>query len=151
MSLSFWIEWGWLGMFLSSFLAGTVIPLNSEIVLLALIAIGASPFGIILVATLGNWMGGVTTYFLGLWGSSENLKRYFNVSPEKIKQQQAVIRKWGSTMALLSWVPIIGNILTAALGFYRVSYKKVLVLMLIGKAVRYILLFFGYTYFSNLI
>ena len=130
-------DWGYFGMFFAGLLAGTVVPFSSELVLIALIAFGYNPTTLLIVASISNWIGGMTTYWVGLLGKTEWLNDYFGVSKQKILNFQIRIQKWGSYWAFLSWVPIAGNVITAALGFFRVPVIPIAVYMMIGKIVRY--------------
>ena len=76
------IEWGYLGLFLASFLGATEIPLSSEIVLSFLILNGYDFKLSLLIATIGNWLGGLSSYYLGRLGRWETLERFFNPSIE---------------------------------------------------------------------
>ena len=135
-------DWGYIGMFLAGLLAGTIIPFSSEVVLVSLMLLGFNWLPLLLVASIGNWIGGMTTYWVGLQGKTDWLKKYFGVSKEKILNFQSRLEKWGSFWALLSWVPIAGNVITAALGFFRVPIIPVAIYMMIGKVARYAVLIY---------
>jgi len=130
-------EWGYIGMFLAGLLAGTIVPFSSEVVLISLILLGFPPWSLLIVASIGNWIGGMTTYWVGYLGKIEWLDRYFHVSPEKIHGFKDRLSKWGPYWASLSWVPIAGNVITSALGFFKVPIIPVAIYMMIGKALRY--------------
>lgn len=129
-------------MFLAGLLAGTIVPFSSEVVLLALLAFGFDAVPLLIVASIGNWIGGMTTYWIGHLGKTEWLEKYFNVSHTKLIGFKSRINKWGSYWALLSWVPIAGNLITAALGFFRVPILPVAIYMAIGKVSRYIIIIY---------
>lgn len=133
------IEWGYLGLFLSSFLGATIIPLSSEIVLSFLILNGYDFKLSLLIATIGNWLGGLSSYYLGRLGRWETLERFFNLKKEKIHHLKAKIDKWGSALAFLCWLPIIGDPIAVSLGFFRINYILVATWMLFGKIFRYII------------
>lgn len=135
-------ELGYFGMFLAGLLAGTVVPFSSEVVLVGLILLGFDSIPLLIVASIGNWIGGMTTYWVGLQGKTDWLEKYFGVSKEKILNFKSRLNKWGSIWALLSWVPIAGNIITAALGFFRVPILPVAIFMMIGKVLRYAILIY---------
>ena len=135
-------DWGYIGMFLAGLLAGTVVPFSSEVVLVALLAIGFHSIPLLVVASIGNWIGGMTTYWVGHMGKLEWLEKYFRVAPEKIHAFKDRLQKNGSYWALLSWVPIAGNVITAALGFFRVPIVPVSIYMMIGKVARYAILIY---------
>ena len=73
------VEWGYLGLFLSSFLGATIIPLSSEIVLSLLLTQGFDLNLSIIIATIGNWLGGLSSYFLGRLGKWSTLEKYFKL------------------------------------------------------------------------
>ena len=77
---------GLLGLFLASFLAATVIPASSELVLLFLIYSGFPLWTCIIVATAGNTLGGITTYFIGYLGNLNKIKTWSGVSDQKIEK-----------------------------------------------------------------
>ena len=134
------------GMFLAGLLAGTVVPFSSEIVLLALLAVGIDPTSLLISATIGNWIGGMTTYGIGWMGKVEWLEKYFGVSHQKLLDFEIRLKKWGAYWAILSWVPIAGNMITAALGFFKTPKYRVAFWMFVGKTGRYIVIILGYYY-----
>lgn len=132
------IALGYPGMFISAFLAATIIPFSSDVVLVALIAAGLDPVILIILATVGNWLGGLLSYYMGYLGRWEWLERYMNVKREKIEKQRERVEKWGSFLAFFSWLPAIGDLLAIALGFYKVDFKKMALWMFVGKGLRFV-------------
>ncbi|MFQ3351245.1 MAG: membrane protein YqaA with SNARE-associated domain [Candidatus Marivariicella framensis] len=132
------VEWGYLGLFIASFLAATVIPLSSEIVLSILIANNYDLTLSLFVASLGSWMGGLSSYGLGRLGKWNIIEKYFKVKKEKITNWKNYIDNWGSTLAFLCWLPIIGDPIAVGLGFFRTHFYLVSLWMFVGKALRYI-------------
>jgi len=133
------VEFGFFGLFLASFLGATVIPFSSELVLSLLLAKGFDINISIIVATLGNWLGGLSSYFLGSLGKWDFIEKYFRIKKEKIIRFKKKIDKWGSTYAFLCCLPIIGDPIAVSLGFFKTNFVKVSIWMLIGKLVKYIL------------
>jgi len=131
-------ELGYWGLFIGSFLAATVVPLGSEVLLLAMLAYGYDLVPCLVVATIGNWLGGLTGYGLGYLGKLQWIEKWFRISHQKLMSFQHRIEKHGSLIAFFSWLPFIGDPLTVALGFFRVSFIKCVIFILIGKLVRYI-------------
>ena len=84
--LQFLIDWGYLGMFLSALIAGTVVPFSSEAVLIALIGMGLNPIACVLAATAGNMVGGLTCYWLGSLGNMMWIEKYFGVNKQKLEK-----------------------------------------------------------------
>ena len=131
-------QWGVLGLFLGSFLAATVVPFSSDVLLVGALAAGCDPVACIVSATVGNWLGGMSSYLLGWLGRWEWLERWLHVKRETLERQQARVERWGIWLALLTWVPIVGDIFAIALGFYRVAPLRCAIFILIGKAARYL-------------
>ncbi len=132
------VEWGYLGLFIASFLGATLIPFSSELVFSLLIIKGYDFNLSLLVATTGNWLGGLSSYFLGRLGKWSTLEKYFRLKKEKIVKFKTNIDKWGSLLAFFCWLPIIGDPIAVGLGFFRTNYVLVAIWMFIGKLIRYI-------------
>ena len=133
------VEWGYLGLFIASFLGATIIPFSSEVVFSLLIINGYDIKVSLLVATIGNWLGGLSSYFLGRLGKWETLEKYFKLKKEKIYKFKTKIDKWGSLLAFFCWLPIIGDPIAVSLGFFRTNYILVAIWMFIGKIQRYLI------------
>lgn len=134
-----YLELGYFGLFIICFLAATILPLTSEGVLLLFLAAGFDPITCLLVATFGNTLGGLTNYFIGLLGKPDKLKRLFK-KPQHYVRMINSVDKYGYWLALLSWLPIIGDPLVVALGFFRVKFIPMLILMVLAKFLRYYLI-----------
>ncbi|MBT7528632.1 MAG: hypothetical protein HN660_04000 [Flavobacteriaceae bacterium] len=93
------VEWGYIGLFIASFLGATIIPFSSELVFSLLIIKGYDFNLSLLVATTGNWLGGLSSYFLGRLGKWSTLEKYFRLKKEKIVKFKTNIDKWGSLLA----------------------------------------------------
>lgn len=137
--LDFLFQYGLWGLFVASFLSATVLPLSSEGVVSLLIYGGFDWQGVILVASIGNWLGGMTCYALGYWGNFSKIERWLGVKQQKIERFQVRIEKWGSALACLCWVPIIGDVLAIGLGFFRCNWYVTCFFMFVGKATRYLI------------
>jgi len=126
-------------LFASSFLASTLLPGGSEAVLaLAASATSVAPAVLWGVATLGNTFGGMTSWGLGRWLAWRFPERGF----QKAQHRRALtrIRRYGSPLLLLSWLPWVGDPLCLAAGWVGVSPVSSIVYMAIGKGLRYALL-----------
>ena len=132
------VEWGYLGLFIASFLGATIIPFSSELIFSLLIIKGYDFNLSLLVATTGNWLGGLSSYFLGRLGRWSTLEKYFRLKKEKIVKFKTNIDKWGSLLAFFCWLPIVGDPIAVGLGFFRTNYILVAIWMFIGKLIRYI-------------
>ena len=123
-------------LFASAFLSATLLPGSSEVLLAYLFSTSQhSPTVLIAIATLGNSLGGFTSYWLGRFLAY----RYPNQSLRE-KHQMAItrIQHWGSFSLLLSWVPIIGDPLCVAAGYLKINVWLALLLLMVGKAARYV-------------
>ncbi len=131
--------WIYLSLFASCFLSATILPFASEVGLAAVIASGYDPVISVIVATIGNSLGGLTNYYLGNFGKFLWIKKSEKAENKQNKLKQYVT-KYGSLCALLSWVPIIGDPLLVMLGFMRIKLLPVVVFMVVGKLIRYIVI-----------
>lgn len=129
---------GYIGLFIGSFLAATVVPFSSDALLLGLLFAGYSVVPTVIVATLGNWLGGLTSYYVGYLGRWDWIEKWFRVKRETLEKQKSKIDKYGSMLALMSWLPIVGDLFAIALGFYKQPFVSSAIYMLIGKAIRFI-------------
>lgn len=130
-------HYGATGMFAAAFLAGSFFPFSSEAVLLALLAAGAPPEALLLSATAGNTLGSLFNYGVGSLGREEWITRYAKVSPEKLERGKRWVRRYGAWAGLLAWLPLLGSVITVAMGFLRVPLIYGMVLIGLGKYVRY--------------
>lgn len=133
------LEYGYWGLFFGTFLAATIVPFASDALLVGILIAGGDPVLSVIIATSGNWLGGLTSYWVGYSGRWEWIEKWFKVKHETIERQRERIAKYGPIIALLSWLPIVGDVLAVALGFYHINFWKTSVYMLIGKCARYIL------------
>lgn len=121
-------------LFASSFLSSTLLPGNSEVVLVAMLLSGVSqPWLLVLIATMGNSLGGLTNVILG---------RFFPLREKSRWQEKAVgwLKRYGAATLLLSWMPVIGDLLCLLAGWMRISWGPVLFFLCLGKALSYVLL-----------
>ena len=132
-------EWGYVGLFIASFLAATIIPFSSELVLSILIAKNYDLSTSLFVASIGNWIGGLSSYLIGRIGSWNTIEKYLRVKRKNILLWKKKIDSWGGFLAFLCWLPVLGDPIAIALGFFRTNVVIVAVFMLIGKFVRYLI------------
>ncbi len=136
--LDFLQSYGLLGLFLGSFLAATVVPFSSDALYAGVLLAGCPPLACLLVGTLGNWLGSLTSFAIGWLGKWEWIERWLHVSREKLERQRHRIDRWGVWLALLTWLPFVGDVFAIALGFYRISPVKSGLFMLLGKFLRFL-------------
>ena len=123
-----------ISLFASSFLSATLLPGNSEVVLIAMLLAGVSqPWLLVLIAIIGNSLGGVTNVILG---------RLFPLRKTSRWQEKASgwLRRYCAVTQLLSWAPDIGDLLCLLAGWIRISWGPVLFFLCLGKALRYIVI-----------
>lgn len=136
------MEWlinlGYAGLFIGTFIAGTVLPLSSDALLLGLLAAGGNVWICLITASLGNWAGSVLSYAIGWMGKWEWLEKFFKVKREKLEKQKKIIDKYGVWIALFPWIPIVGTLSVIALGFYKVKPKTTVLLLMIGCTLRFL-------------
>lgn len=129
---------GYAGLFLTAFLAATLIPLSSEAVLAALSA--ADGFDIALLfaaATAGNTLGAVVNWWLGRFCLHWAGRRWFPFTTEQLERAGDRFRHYGVWSLLFAWIPVIGDPLTFAAGVLRVRFLPFLILVGTGKGARY--------------
>ncbi len=140
------LEFGYLGLFIGSFVAATLVPFSSDVLLVGMLLAGGDIVWTVVVATLGNWLGGLTSYWVGWLGKWEWIERYFKIKRETLERQKARVDRYGSWLALLTWLPFVGDVFAVALGFYRVRFRSTAVLMLVGKGARFVFWAVLYSY-----
>ena len=126
------IDWGYLGLFISALLAGSIVPFSSELVMIALIKVGLSPVMCVLFATLGNTIGGMTCYYMGCLGNV-----VWIVKKEKVDKMQTFLQGKGALMGFFAFLPFVGEVIAIALGFMRSNVWLTTSSMFAGKLIRY--------------
>lgn len=132
------VEWGYIGVFIASFLAATVLPFSSEVVLTGVLLAGADYWQCMIAATLRNFLGGMSCYYLGRLGKIEWIEKYLKLNITKLRKIQHWIEGKGSVMAFFVFLPGIGDFIAVALGFLRGNVWIVAISMLLGKFLRYL-------------
>jgi membrane protein YqaA with SNARE-associated domain len=127
---------GLIGLFASAFISSTIAPGGSEAVLLYMVAENNQSITLlVIVATIGNTLGAMTTWWLGVWMA----KKYPAEQVLTGKKQQSIdtVKKWGVWALLFSWLPVVGDGLCFAGGWLRLSIISSIIAITIGKAIRY--------------
>ena len=128
----------YLTLFLSAFLAATILPFYSEVVLFALLRAGGDPLMLVVIASLGNTLGAVVNWVMGRYLLHFQDRRWFYFKTEQIDRAQRWFNRYGFWTLLLAWLPIGGDALTFIAGIMRVRLGLFLVLVGTGKAARYL-------------
>ena len=131
------INYGGWGMFVAAFLAGSILPFSSEAIMLALLAVGNSPWQLLLCASLGNSLGGITCYYIGYLTTPERVQRLFHIHPRPMQRAPRLVQRWGALMGFFCWVPFLGDAILVALGIMRSNPLVTNVTMLLGRTLRY--------------
>ena len=126
-----------------SFLAATILPLSSELVLSTMLLTDSfDKYLLLVVASFGNIFGSSVNWYLGKKILIFKDKKWFPVNEKQIAKSEMYFKKYGIWSLLLSWVPIIGDPLTVIAGILRVNFFTFLLLVSISKTSRYIFLIF---------
>lgn len=129
---------GYTGLFLTAFLAATLVPLSSEAVLAAMIAAEGFDLALLIgIATLGNTLGAVVNWLLGRFCLRWRDRHWFPVGPEALDRASRWVGRYGVWTLLLSWLPVVGDPLTFAAGVLGIRFPVFLILVAIGKGARY--------------
>ena len=137
------VSYGYLGMFVTAFVAGSFFPFSSEAVMTGLLAAGLDPWVLVVYGTLGNVAGGMFNYMVGRQGRLEWIERYLRVSQRDLDRATRFMAGRGAWMGFFAFVPVLGSAITIVLGLMRANIPISLVSMTIGKFLRYALLIYG--------
>lgn len=133
-------QFGYVGLFVVSFLAATLIPLGSEIFVVTMTLSGYNPLLVFFSATVGNSLGAVTNYYVGKYGTDFILSRYIKVDAKKKQNIDKLYQKWGSPILFFSWLPVVGDPLTIVAGGFNLKLSIFTLWVVLGKAFRYALI-----------
>ncbi len=141
--------YGYWGMTIAAFLAGSVFPFSSEAVMVSLQLAGLEPWPLFLSASVGNVAGSMFNYYVGTLGRLEWIEKYLHIKREKVLRAQAWMENRGVWMGTLCFLPIIGSALSVALGYMRANPYKSFIAISIGKTTRYAVLILVTYYLQN--
>lgn len=131
----------YIGLFVTAFVAATILPMQSEAALVGLVLTDAYPvWTLVTVASLGNVLGSVANWLLGRGVERFKSRRWFPVKPAALERAQNWYRRYGKWSLLLSWAPIIGDPLTVVAGVLREPFPIFLLLVTFAKVGRYVVL-----------
>lgn len=130
-------------LFISAFGAATLLPLQSEAVLIGLLLQNThAVWMLIAVASLGNILGSCVNWYLGVQVEKYKHKKWFPVSEQNMQKAQKTYQKYGYWSLLLSWVPMIGDPITLIAGLLKENFARFLLIVSIAKIGRYIFVYF---------
>lgn len=137
------IQYGYWGMLVSAFLAGSFFPFSSEAVMLGLMAAGLEPLPLVIYGSIGNVLGSIFNYGVGRLGKMEWIERYLHVDSESLAKAKKFMAGRGAWMGFFAFLPILGSAITIALGLMRANIPITIISITIGKILRYTLLVYG--------
>ena len=141
--ISLLTSYGYWGMLLAAFLAGSFFPFSSEAVMLGLMAAGLDPWVLMVYGTIGNVLGSVVNYSIGRLGRQEWFEKYLHVSPQSMERARRFMRGHGAWMGFFAFVPLLGSAITILLGLMRANPVITFIAITLGKIVRYVVLILG--------
>lgn len=138
--MEFLSHYGYGALFGLSFLASTLLPVGSEWLMVAMVIKGFDPIFSVSLATAGNTLGACTTYGIGFYGSAWVIQNLLRMDARSRMRAERFYTRFGVWSLLFSWLPIVGDPLCLAGGLLRVHFGVFLLLVSLGKLVRYGLL-----------
>lgn len=133
-------EQGYPLLFLVSFLASTLLPVGSELLLSGMLLAGYNPVAAVAVATVGNTLGACTNWLIGRYGGEWVVARFFRISEQQQKRAEGWYNRYGIPSLLFSWLPVVGDPLCLVGGMLKVRFDLFLILVAVGKLGRYVVL-----------
>ena len=137
------IDYGYWGMFIAAFLAGSFMPFSSEVVMLALLASGLQPWPLVAYGTVGTVLGSVFNYTIGRMGRLDWIEHYLHVSESKLRRTQRLMAGHGALMGFFSFLPVLGSVITIVLGLMRANIPLSFFSISLGKFLRYLFLVYS--------
>ncbi len=141
--LDFLSQYGYWGMLIAAFLAGSFFPFSSEAVMLGFMAAGLDNWPLIIYGTIGNVLGSLFNYGVGHLGRLDWVERYLHVKKKDLDKAQRFMAGRGAWMGFFAFLPILGSAITIMLGFMRSNLIISMLSITIGKLLRYVILVFG--------
>jgi len=137
------VQYGYVGMLIAAFLAGSVFPFSSEAVMLALMAAGLEPSALVIYGTIGNTAGSMFNYSVGRLGKPEWIEKYLHIKKDSMQKAERFMTGHGAWIGFFAFLPILGSAITVVLGFMRANPVISFISIAAGKLLRYILLVYG--------
>lgn len=139
------IQYGYTGMFVAAFIAGSVFPFSSEAVMAGLQLAGLEPISLLIWGTAGNVAGSMFNYWVGTFGRMEWIEKYLHVKKEKVEKTQRWMEEKGAWIGVLCFLPILGSVIAVTLGFMRANPLVSFIAIFVGKLIRYAVLIYTIT------
>lgn len=136
-------NYGYWGMFIAAFVAGSFLPWSSEAIMIGMLAAGLEPLGLFIYATAGNVLGSMFNYWIGTLGRIDWIERFLHVKKESLDKAQRFMSGHGAWIGFFTFLPVIGTAIAITLGLMRANIVITLVSITLGKAFRYAVLAYG--------
>jgi membrane protein YqaA with SNARE-associated domain len=149
--VDFLTNYGYIGMLIAAFIAGSVFPFSSEAVMVALLAAGLKPWYLVLVGTIGNSAGSMFNYGMGRLGHIDWIERYLHVKKKNLDKAERFMGGYGAWMGFFAFLPILGSAIAIVLGLMRANLTVTTTSVTLGKLIRYIIIVFGMNYFIHIL
>lgn len=144
--ISFLVDWGYWGMLMAAFLAGSFFPFSSEAVMAGLQAAGLAPLPLVVYGSIGNVLGSMFNYGVGRMGKMEWIEHYLHVKKKSLDKAERFMAGHGAWMGFFAFLPLLGSAITIVLGLTRANIPVSLLSITIGKVLRYVLLVYGLSF-----
>lgn len=137
------LDYGYWGMLVAAFLAGSFFPFSSEAVMLALLAAGLHPLPLVIYGTIGNVGGSMFNYGVGRMGHLEWIEHHLHVKKRDLDKAQRFLGGHGAWMGFFAFLPVLGSAITIVLGLMRANLPVTFTSITLGKALRYVIIAYG--------
>ena len=141
--ISFLTQYGYWGMLLAAFLAGSFFPFSSEAVMIGQMATGLDPWLLMIYGTIGKVLGSIVNYGVGRMGKMEWIEKYLHVKKDALDKAHRFLAGRGAWMGFFAFLPVLGSAITIALGLMRSNIVITFIAITLGKIFRYIILIYG--------
>ena len=141
--IEFLTSYGYTGMLLAAFLAGSFFPFSSEAVMVGLMATGLDPWRLMVYGTVGNVLGSAFNYGVGRMGRVAWFEKYLHVKPSDLDRARRFVAGRGAWMGFFAFLPLLGSAITILLGLMRANVVITFVAITLGKLFRYVVLIYG--------
>ena len=136
-------DYGYIGMFISAFLAGSILPFSSEAVMVGLLAAGLQPGPLVVYGTIGNVAGSIMNYGIGRLGKLYWIEHYLHVSKDSLSRAERFMAGRGAWVGFFAFIPVLGDAITIMLGLMRANVLISVISISVGKMLRYVFLAYG--------
>lgn len=143
---TFLLDYGYWGMLVAAFLAGSFFPFSSEAVMLRLMTAGLEPTPLVIYGTIGNVAGSMFNYCVGHLGRLDWVEHYLHVKRESLQRAERFMKGHGAWIGFFAFLPFIGSAITIMLGFMRANLVVSFISITLGKLLRYMLLMYGVSF-----